>query len=197
MFFRKGSIITYTFPPRPTEHIDNSKVIRNYHRAVVLHKRKTPFKTVLIAPITKAISLKQRKEIPSNYVELKKENYPLVLVEDSFINLDMTMPVDEVELQNLTRGITKIDASLNEEDLNQLNYKITLTYELSNYIRHELNHELNREFNNVITLIDRVIKPEIEDILLTKKDKDSLIEVEKILDFLIDEIKLNYIKNQT
>ena len=85
MRFKKGQIITYTFPSRSTKKTERSSVIESYHRSIVLHNRETPFKTILNAPLTKATSLKNKSSIPSNYVELKKADYPFVLNEDSFI----------------------------------------------------------------------------------------------------------------
>jgi hypothetical protein len=53
--YKKGQILTYEFPPRPVEEMKNnkviinynkSKIIRDYHRVVILHTRTTPFRTV-------------------------------------------------------------------------------------------------------------------------------------------------------
>lgn len=194
MNFEKGQIITYTFPSRPIEKAEKSNVIEKYHRAVVLHKRETPFKTILIAPITKAASLKDKGIIPSNYVELNKADYPFALEEDSYINLDMTMPVDDVELVELGKGSYKISAKLEEFDLYQLDYKITLTYEINKFLNTELALKINEEFESVITFIDEEIKVKIEQVLQSINNPKILAEVIGLIDLLLSQIKENYIK---
>jgi len=194
MSFKKGQIITYSFPERQTENGLKSKIIQDFHRAVVLHKRETPFKTILIAPITKAGSLRNKGSIPSNYLELKKEYYPFVLEEDSYVNLDMTMPVDEEEIGDYEKGVFKVEAKLEDFDLYQLDYKITLTYELNKFIKTELALELNREFENVLTFIDEEIKARIGEVLQSIDEPEALNKVVNLIDLLMEQIKEGYIK---
>lgn len=193
MNFKKGQIITYNFPIRPTQQIGKSHVIEDFHRAVVLHSRGTPFNTVLIAPITSAKSIKEKNRIPSNYVEIKKADYVMALDYDSYINLDMTMPVDEKELQDLEKGSFKIKGILNEFDLYQLDYKITLTYELNKYLNTEFASELNKEFENVIYFIDKEIKLKIEQILRTVNNQEVFEEIIDLIDYLLNQIRENFI----
>lgn len=127
MNYKKGQILTYKFPLRSIEELKNNKIVKNFdkssvikdeHRVVILHTRTTPFKTILVAPITSAESLKLKNSIPDNYVELKAEDYPCILEHTSYINLDMTMPVDEVELNQLEKFNKKIESYLHDIELN-------------------------------------------------------------------------------
>jgi hypothetical protein len=193
--YKKGQILTYEFPPRPVEveeiknnkviaNYNKSKVIRNYHRVVVLHTRTTPFRTVLIAPITSAESL--AGSIPANYVELNQIEYPFVLDKDSYVNLDMTMPVDEYELNELERFNKRIEAYLNPHDEYQLDFKIYLTYELESYFK----EGLREEFANVVEYIDIDIREKVNNII--KKIQDP--EIAQLLMDIIDNDLIGVLK---
>lgn len=194
MGYKKGEILYYKYPIRKTENINKTGVIYGNHRSIVLHHRETPFNTVLVAPITKATSLKDKNKIPSNYLKLLFEDYPCALDEDSFINLDMTMVVDELDLIKLNKSSKIISAILNPSDLYQLDYKITLTYELNKYFENELNRELVREFNDVIEYIDIDIREQIENLISNVKDKEMVSDIFNIINSLIDTLKNTYIK---
>lgn len=195
MPYTKGDILTYHFPKRTVKKIKKSNVITQYHRVVVLHSRETPHKTVLIAPITSASSLISDDNIPSNYVRLQKEKYPMVLDNDSFINLDMCVPVDEYELSKLERYNKRIDCCLTNIDMNTMNLKIILTYELSKFIDNRLNEQLRQEFENVITFIDENIKTRIVNLMQKVDDTDVAKDILNIIDYLITELKDAYIDN--
>ena len=194
MSYQKGQILTYHFPERTVRRLKKSNIIVEYHRIVVLHKRQTPYNTVLIAPITKASALKSKSQIPSNYVELSKSDYPHILEEDSFINLDMTMPVDEKELNKLEKYGKNLSGKLHEGDAYQLDYKITLTYELSKFIQNELSNELHKEFENVVEFIDIDIREKIREIVMKTNDITLVKDIIEVLDHLVLSIKKSYLK---
>lgn len=194
MSFKRGQIVTYSFPERETDVIDKTKVINGYHRAVVLHQRETPYDTILIAAITKAEALKSKGKIPSNYVKLLKENYPFVLEEDSYINLDMIMVVDNIEIRSLERFGKFIVAVLNKGDCKDLDYKMILTYELNKYIKTIVDEEINREFESVISYIDQDIRERIEHVLRKINNVEIIKEITEIIDMLINDLKENYSK---
>ncbi|HEY5588013.1 MAG TPA: type II toxin-antitoxin system PemK/MazF family toxin [Candidatus Paceibacterota bacterium] len=196
MGYKKGQLLTYDFPKRKTAIIKDSKVLCEFHRVVVLHQRPTPYDVVLVAPITKASSLSTKGSIPPNYVSLKKDDYPMFLDVDSYINLDMIIPVDLNELQDFYKGTSKIkiNATLNDLDLIELDYKIVITYELDKLIKKEVSESLEYEFLNVITFIDKNIKEKIRKIVSKVNDYGLLNEIFDVLDTLINEIKENYIK---
>lgn len=200
MNYKKGQILTYEFPPRPIEEVRNnkvvinynkSKVIRNYHKVVVLHTRTTPFRTILIAPITSAESL--AGSIPANYVELKQTDYPFVLDKDSYVNLDMTMPVDEYELDELERFNKKIEANLNPQDQYQMDFRIYLTYELESYFQESLRDELA----NVVEYIDVDIREKVNNIIKKIQDPEIVQLLMDIIDNdLIGVLKETYLEKK-
>lgn len=201
MNYKKGQILTYTFPARVIEELKNNKIVKNYeksnvinsyHRVVVLHTRTTPFRTVLVAPITSAESLKEKNGIPNNYVELRVSDYPFVLDDTSYINLDMTMPVDEDELNELERFSMKIEANLDDPELYKLDYKITLTYELQDFFAVEIDKELQQEFANVVEYIDKDIREKVDEII--KKIQDP--EIQQLLKEIIDNDLVGVLKAQ-
>lgn len=124
MGYKKGELLTYDFPQRVTKNIKKSCVICEFHRAVVLHERTTPYHTILIAPITEAKALEGAGKLPPNYLKLLMDDYPMFLDEDSYINPDMTMVVDEAELEVLVKGKArmKITGNLEPKDLTSLDY---------------------------------------------------------------------------
>jgi hypothetical protein len=201
MNYKKGQFLTYIFPTRIIEEIKNNKIVKNleksgviksFHRVVVLHTRTTPFRTILVAPVTSSKGLKSKNDIPDNYVELKSRDYPGVLDNDSFINLDMIMPIDEYELTQLERYSKKIEAYLEVSDLYKMDYKIALTYELQDYFAVELNKEIRQEFETVIEYIDSSIKEKVN--LIIKKIRDP--EIEKLLEEIIENDLIGVIKSQ-
>ena len=195
MSYHKGQVLTYYFPGRTVKKLKKSNIITEYHRIVVLHQRETPFNTVIIAPITKASSLKTKSGIPSNYVELLKSDYPIVLDEDSYINLDMTMVVDLAELNKFEKHRKNITVILKEPDLYQLDYKITLTYEMNKYIKTELAIELHREFSNIIQFVDTEIRERVTNVIKKIENIELAKEIIEIVDYLTLSIKKEYIKN--
>lgn len=194
MEYKKGQLLTYSFPQRQTTNVINSKVIRDFHRVVVLHKRQTPYHTILIAPITEANSLGSKNNIPPNYVKILKEDYPMFLDEDSYINLDMTMPVDESELMPLTKGISriKLNGVLNPQNLVDLDYKMLITYELDSYVNQEVNKQIGTEMDNIIEYISTDTKQQIISLFDNVSEKGTLKLVLAIIDNLISELKTNY-----
>jgi len=193
--YKKGEFLCYVFPNKETDTIEASKVIAGYHRVVVLHQRETPHYTILVAPITKAGSLNRKGKIPSNYVKIHQQDYPIALDEDSFINLDMAMPIDEDELKKLERFNKRITVTLNDIDLYDLDYKIALTYELGRYFENEVDKELEKEFANVIEYIDQDIRNKIIEILSKIDNVDAVNGVIAIIDTLIVNLKDNFIKS--
>lgn len=194
--YHKGEILTYHFPARTLKKLSKSNIIVEYHRVVILHQRQTPYNTVIIAPITKASSLKEQSGIPSNYVELTKNDYPFVLDDDSYINLDMTMVVDFQELSKLERYCKPITACLLEHDLYQLDYKIALTYEMSKYIKNTIAEELHREFESVVEFIDSEIRQKINSILSKTNDIEMAKEIIDVIDYLTNSIRKEYLKTK-
>jgi len=201
MNYKKGQILTYVFPPRPIEEIKNNKVIANYnkskvvsdyHRVVVLHTRTTPYKTVLVAPITSASGLFKKDSVPNNYVKVAFNDYLGVLDHDSFINLDMVMPVDEKELNDLERFNKKINAYLSAEDIYNMDFKLALTYELQDFLQSEVNNELKQEFENVVEYIDKDIREKVNEII--KKIQDP--EIKNLLNEIIDNDLIGVLKSQ-
>lgn len=184
MGYNKGQILFYEFPEK-----DSSKVINGFHRVVVLHSRETPYKTILVAPVTSSEGLNSKNKVPSNYVSLLVKDYPFALDHDSFINLDMTMPIDEYDLKCLEKFNKKIKAELTSIDMYQLDYKIALTYELNKYFETQISLELK----NVVKYIDENIKVRIEDILAKVSDEKLIEDIIGIIDDLISELKENYI----
>ena len=191
MGYKRGQILIYTYPEN-----EASNIINGYHRVVTLHKRETPYNTILIAPITSAESLNVKDKIPSNYVKLLETDYPFVLDHDSYINLDMTISVDEEEINVLERYNKTITATLNDLDLYQLDYKITLTYELNRYLENEYSKRITLEFENVITYIDESIKSRIADIILKSNSPDLLNDVIAVIDDLVNQLKTTYLGNK-
>lgn len=194
MSFEKGQIFEYEFSERKVINIKESKIIRGDHRAVVLHKRETPYNTVLIAPITKASILKLNGKIPSNYVELSARDYPFILEEDSYINLDMIIAVDKKELEIFERFNKKITGILKTHDLYKLDFKIALTYELNRFNQTEFAKELNKEVENIIQFIDEEIKLEIKQLFSKIEDKGVLEQIIIIIDKLISALETSYRK---
>jgi|GEM_PF-2135098 len=201
MNYKKGQILTYTFKPRVIEEIKNNKIVKNYeksnvitdfHRVVVLHTRETPFRTVLVAPITSAGSLNVKASIPTNYVEIAYNDYPGVLDHDSYINLDMIMPVDEDELDELERFSKKFEANLDSSDIYKLDYRLTLTYELQDFFASEVDSELKQEIENVVEYIDKDIREKVNEII--KKIKEP--EIKELLNEIIDNDLVGVLKAQ-
>lgn len=193
MFYKKGKIVEYDFPKLN----ECSKVLYGNHRAVVLHSRETPYKTILIAPITSLEALKKSGKIPENYLELKRKDYPFAIEHDSYINLDMIISVDEKELEELERYMKKINVSLNDEDLYKLDFRIALTYELQDFFKTEKENELKEEVSNIVEYIDTTIKDKVKKIKQLIKDEELLKLIIDIIDNdLIDVLKNTY-KNET
>ncbi|ABR33558.1 type II toxin-antitoxin system PemK/MazF family toxin [Clostridium beijerinckii] len=185
MKFKKGQIVKYSFPKIE----GNKNVIVGEHSAVVLFSRETPYRTILIAPITTAQSLKDENKIPQNYVELDLNNYLGVLEHDSYINLDMIFPVDDKEIEVLEKYNKKIEKFLDTDDLEQLDYKIALTYELQKY----LNKQVNQEVKTIVEYIDTSIKEKIKKALEVIENEDIMNTIIYIIENdLIKELKSTY-----
>lgn len=204
MNYKKGGILTYDFPPRLIEEIENNKTIKNYkksnvindyHRVIILHTRTTPYNIILVAPITSADKLALKNKIPENYVKLNQADYPGVLDKDSFINLDMIMPVDEEELQQLERYNKKFKADLNADDLYKLDYKIALTYELQAYLATEVDKDLKQEFANIVEYIDVDIREKVTEIIRRIQDPEICELLLEIIDNdLVGVLSSTYLK---
>lgn len=185
MKFKKGQIVKYSFPKIE----GNENVIVGEHSAVVLFSRETPYRTILIAPITTAQALKDENKIPQNYVELDYNNYLGVLEHNSYINLDMIFPVDDKEIEVLEKYSKKIEKFLDTDDLEQLDYKIALTYELQKY----LNKQVNQEVKTIVEYIDTSIKDKIKKALEVIENEDIMNTIMYIIENdLIKELKSTY-----
>lgn len=196
MSYKKGQLLTYEYPMQKTYNIRKTKTIVEFHRVVVLHQRQTPYQTVLIAPITKALSLSSTSKIPSNYIQLKQADYPFFLDVDSYINLDMISAVDSCELKELVKGASRtiITGTLTEQDLFDLDLKLVITYELDKFIEREVSAEINDEISSLIEYIDVDIKDKIKELILKVNNYELLKDIFEIIDCLVNEIKLNYKK---
>ncbi|MBY6838863.1 type II toxin-antitoxin system PemK/MazF family toxin [Clostridium botulinum] len=185
MKFKKGQIIEYSFP----QIQGNDKVLTGKHKAVVLFSRDTPHRTALIAPITSAESLKENNKIPQNYLELKLNNYIGVLDHDSYVNLDMIFPVDDKEINELKKYNKKLEKTLIDYDLEQLDYKIALTYELQKYLKKQINNEVK----TIVEYIDINVKEKIKKALVVIEDKTIFDTIMYIIEHdLIGELKEIY-----
>ncbi|MDK0621630.1 type II toxin-antitoxin system PemK/MazF family toxin [Clostridium perfringens] len=184
MKYKKGQIVEYDFP----KINNNNDVLEGEHKAVVLHSRETPYKTILIAPITSAEALKRNDKIPKNYVELKVENYLGVLKHDSYINLDMIFPVDEVEIAELERYSKKIYKELISEDQFELDFKLTVTYQLEKF----LTKQVSSEVENIIEHIDTNVKSKIQEALNVIQDE----EVMKVITYIIENDLIKVLKEE-
>mgnify|MGYP001583191711 CR=1 FL=1 len=189
MGYKKGDIFNYAFPERETKKIEKTRVIKDEHPVVVLHTRQTPHKTVLVAPITEPKNLIAIDKVPANYVFLKKENYPMALTKDCYINLDHIMVIDEVELENIERNGMKVKGRLIEVDLYQVDFKLMLTYELQDFFKNEKALDNNEEIKAVIQHIDINIKKDIEH-LLDKHNIEKQSDREDFLSIMDDLISI-------
>lgn len=184
MKYKKGQIVEYDFP----KINNNNDVLEGEHKAVVLHSRETPYKTILIAPITSAEALKRNDKIPKNYVELKVENYLGVLKHDSYINLDMIFPVDEVEIAELERYSKKIYKELISEDQFELDFKLTVTYQLEKFLAKQVSSEVE----NIVEHIDTNVKSKIQEALNVIQDE----EVMRVITYIIENDLIKVLKEE-
>lgn len=185
MKYKKGQIVEYDFPTIE----GNKNVLTGNHMAVVLHARTTPYKTILVAPITSAKGLQSIGSIPENYVILKHEKYLGVLDHDSYVNLDMIFPVDEQGVNELEKYNKKIFKELDDEDKAELDFRIALTYELERFLKDQVNEEVE----NIIEYIDTDIKRSIMKALEVVKDEEVMKAIMYIIDNnLINELKQEY-----
>lgn len=184
MKYKKGQIVEYDFP----KINNNNDVLEGEHKAVVLHSRETPYKTILIAPITSAEALKRNDKIPKNYVELKVDNYLGVLRHDSYINLDMIFPVDEVEIAELERYSKKIYKELISEDQFELDFKLTVTYQLEKFLAKQVSSEVE----NIVEHIDTNVKSKIQEALNVIQDE----EVMRVITYIIENDLIKVLKEE-
>nr|WP_287567429.1 type II toxin-antitoxin system PemK/MazF family toxin [Paeniclostridium sp.] len=175
---KKGSIVEFFFENRN----ENSKVINGQHRVVVLHSRETPYKTILIAPITTLESLDSQNRVPANYLKLDVKNYPFILEHDSYLNLDMMMVVDSKDLEAFERCGKKINATLNDDDLDNLDLKIAMTYELQNFVKKEEDRAVKEEVENIIEYMDTEIREKFDKIISLLKDEETINLLKEVLD---------------
>lgn len=167
---------------------NNNDVLEGEHKAVVLHSRETPYKTILIAPITSAEALKRNDKIPKNYVELKVDNYLGVLKHDSYINLDMIFPVDEVEIAELEKYSKKIYKELISEDQFELDFKLTVTYQLEKFLAKQVSSEVE----NIVEHIDTNVKSKIQEALNVIQDE----EVMRVITYIIENDLIKVLKEE-
>lgn len=192
MSYTKGDILFFEFIQQPTYSIEKTGVIHGSHRCVVLHSRSTPYKTILVAPITSLSSLKKGSRIPNNYVEVLQKHYPIILDYDSYINLDMIMPIDENELKTFEKSGIKVTAQLNDPDLYNLDYKLAITYEMNKFFKNEVDKTIQSEMSNIITFIDKEIREKISSIVSKVDNIEIMNEIISVIDFLVNEMKINY-----
>lgn len=194
MSHKKGQFVEYAFPKRPVTTIKASKVMRDPHRAVILHKRETPYKLILIAPITTASSLESQGKIPLNYVRLGKGKYPFALTEDCYICLDNITVADEVELKQLTTpSNVPIQCVLDEFDLIQLDYKMVLTHELGKYLQTEIANEIESVIEYIKGSLSQR-KIELLERAKTEKPEVLILEAFNYFDSLLDDVRAEFIE---
>lgn len=184
-----NAMLGYYYPNKK-----NSRVLGGYHRVVILSTRRTPYNTKLIAPITSAKALRNRNKIPSNYFELKKEDYPMILDNDSYVNLDMIMAVDEKDLKPLlSRNGCVINSNLNSRDSSELSRKIAETFELQGFVEEEVEKETKKEIDTVVEYLNTEVRDELEKILTNISDNDTKEKLKNLLDnSIINEINKIY-----
>jgi len=180
----RGTILDYDFPAIIKDQ-KASKVLQGTHRAVVLHKRGTPYNTILIAPITKSQALKGTGKIPANYVELKKDKYPVMLTDDCYINLDMIIPVDEefLDKHTINNGTIKVNCKLDDYDLWRMDYRLSLTFEMGKFI----NTEVADEIKSIVEYIHDTKEERIKS-LLGEQNDPKVIAVINELNQMLEEI---------
>ncbi|AEB77341.1 type II toxin-antitoxin system PemK/MazF family toxin [Clostridium botulinum] len=192
MRFKKGQIVYYSFP---TKTKNKTKVLFGEHMAVVLHSRETPYRTLLIAPITSLENLKKSNKIPENYLKLEVSKYSSFLKHDSYVNLDMIISVDGNKIDAIEINSKKINAHIDEQDEKKLDYKIALTYELQKYFNDEHNKEMKQEINNILEYIDINIKEKVKMIKGISKNEELLSLIFDIIDNdLVNILKDNYLQ---
>lgn len=104
-------------------------------------------------------------------------------------NLDMIFPVDDKEIEVLEKYNKKIEKFLDTDDLEQLDYKIALTYELQKY----LNKQVNQEVKTIVEYIDTSIKEKIKKALEVIENEDIMNTIIYIIENdLIKELKSTY-----
>ena len=188
MSFKKGQIFEFDFPVKK-----HSKVIEFEHRVVVLYSRTTPYNTMTIAPITSLQALENKNKVPLNYLKLKKENYPFILDHDSYINLDMILTVDGDDLKQFERNGIKVAADLNKTDLEDLDYRLALTYELQSFVKNEVDKEVQNEVKTIIEYIDTDIREKVTQIMQILNDPVAIRLLDELINIdLLQELKNNY-----
>lgn len=187
--YSKGSILRYNFPEKITKNKEASKILKGSRMCVILHKRETPYNTVLIAPITRLVSLKSRQNPPINYVELKKDDYPIALTDDCYINLDMTTVVDESDLNaEIKQGVFKVTCPLKNPELYKLDLGLTKTFEMERF----LNTEKAVEIRTIVEYINHLNENSIMPILASQ-DENRMQKVSEMLNNLTKDIEKEYI----
>lgn len=181
---KKGQFCKYDFKKYDKE----SKLLDGKHFAVILHTTNTPYNVALVAPITKAEALKSRDQIPDTYVELKCEKYNAVLTCDSYIDLDMILAVDLDNLECIYKGSLRVDSSLDNDDLVELDIKLVLKYELDKHFQNAITEEVK----TIVEYIDDYIKNAIEKVTEIIKDSETLQQITNILISMVKEIKELY-----
>lgn len=188
MSFKKGQILQFNFPSK-----EDSNVIEDWHKVIVLYSRSTPYRTETIAPITSLSSLASRRKVPSNYLKLNAEDYPFVLDHDSFVNLDMIMTVDGEDLERLRAYGREYKASLNASDAEELDYKLALTYELQSFVSKENGKAVKHEVENIVKYIDSDVRKKVNSIMKLLNDPVAVKLLQDLIDIdLIEEIEKVY-----
>lgn len=177
MGYKKGQILNFDFPFK-----QDSKVIGFEHRVIVLYSRTPPYNTITIAPITSLDSLVQKNKVPINYLKLQKENYPFVLDHDSYINLDMIMTVDGKDIEAYEIKGMRVSSSLTKLDLEDLDFRLALTYELQSFVEKEVHAEVTNEVNNIVEYIDTDVRAKVNKIMDILNDPAAI----RLLDELIN-----------
>lgn len=193
--FDKGRILKFDFGK--ISYDDKSRVIKEKRPVVVLHSRQTPYKTVTIAPITKSESLKERGQIPLNYVPLKTDDYAMAITVDSFINLDMVATVDEENLEHFELIHTEVAIKLTPNDLKELDYNLAATYELQGFVKEIVSEELASEMEDIIEYIDDEIREKVETIKSLLEDETTKRLLTDLLEHdLLETLNKNYLKER-
>ena len=188
MGFKKGQILKFKFPAK-----EDSRVIEDWHKVIVLFSRNTPYRTETIATITSLKSLASQGKVPSNYLKLSAEDYPFVLDHDSYVNLDMIITIDGDDLEKLEAYGREYNAFLQKFDCEALDYKLALTYELQSFVEKENGKAIKTEVENIIEYIDTDVRDKVNKIMDILNDPIAVKLLQDLIDIdLITILKKEY-----
>jgi len=182
--YKKGQILNVDL-----QKIDcDTKALYGEHRVVVLHHKPSPYNVTLVAPVTTASSLQERGNIPNTYVPLLRHNYPMLLHHDSYVCLDAVVAIDSDKLNQYSKGSFKIDATLSDDDMLDLDMKLVLKFELDNY----LDICVKENIKEVVLYIDDCIKESVSKLHKIIKEEEVLVLTIDVFKEFMSEIKETY-----